>query len=106
MSIYSLDTLTEDGGGRILVETAGVAIGFTLVFSLAVAPALQAIAPEVFGRAVIGYSRTDLPDAALEYVHLFGLAVSLGGFVYWRLWFTELGATFRAAVTNGRPPDR
>ena len=106
MSIYSLDTLTEERGGRILVETAGVAIGFTLVFHFAVAPALRAIAPEVFARAVIEHSRTDLPDAGVEYVHLLGLVVGLGGFVYWWLCFTDLGTTFREAVLNDRPSDR
>ncbi|TKX87197.1 hypothetical protein EXE43_04360 [Halorubrum sp. SS5] len=102
MSIYSLDTLTKEGGGHIAAEAVGVIVGFTLVFYLAIAPALQAVAPEVFVQAGIDYSRTDLPDAAVEYVHLLGSVVVLGGFVYWRLYFTELGATFREAVVNDR----
>ena len=83
-----------------------MAIGFTPVFHFAVAPALRAIAPEAFAPAVIEHSRTALPDAGVEYVHLLGLVVGLGGFVYWWLCFTDLGTTFREAVLNDRPPDR
>lgn len=106
MSIYSLDTLTKEGGGRIAAEVLGLAVVVSLGFSLAIAPALQAVAPEVFVQSGIDYSRTDRPDAAVEYVHLLGLVVVLEGFVYWRLYFTELGATFREAVVNDRPSDR
>jgi hypothetical protein len=34
------------------------------------------------------------------------MVVTVGGFLYWRLYFTELGAAFREAVVNDRPSDR
>ena len=106
MSIYSLDTLTNEGGGRIAAEVLGLAVVVSLGFSLGIAPALQAVAPEVFVQSGIDYSRTQLPNTAIEYVHLLGMVVVVGGFLYWRLYFTELGATFREAMVNDRPSDR
>ena len=106
MSIYSLDTLTKEGGGRIAAEVVGLIVVVMLAFWFGVAPALQAVAPEVFVRSGINYSRTNRPDAAVEYIHLLGLVVIVGGFLYWRLYFTELGATFREAMVNDRPSDR
>jgi hypothetical protein len=106
MSIYSLDTLTKEGGGRIAAEVCGLIVVVMLAFLLAIAPALQAIAPDVFISGGIDYSRTQLPNTAVEYVHLFTMVVTVGGFLYWRLYFTELGATFREAVMNDRPSDQ
>jgi hypothetical protein len=106
MSIYSLDTLTKEGGGRIAVEVFGHVEVVMLAFSLAIAPALQAITPDVFVRGGIDYSRTQLPDTAVEYVHLFTMVVTVGGLLYWRLYFTELRATFREAIVDNRPSDR
>jgi hypothetical protein len=55
MSIYSLDTLTKESGGRIVAEMCGFVVVVMLAVSLGVAPALQAIAPDVFVRARIDY---------------------------------------------------
>ena len=102
MSIYSLETAKKDGFVRIAAEMLVLFVGYTVVFLVAVEPALRAAAPDVFVQAGLEYSRTDLPDTALEYVHLLGSCVIVGGFFYWRLHFTELGATFRDAVREDR----
>lgn len=100
MSIYSLETLSKEGFVRIAIETLGLFIGITVVFVVIIAPGLQAVAPDLFVQGGLDYSRTQLPDTALEYVHLVGSLCIVGMFFYWRLYFTELGARFREAVTN------
>ena len=80
--------------GGIAAEVLGLVVVVILVFSLAIAPALQAIAPDVLVRGAIDYSRTQLPDTAVEYVYLFIVVVTVGGFLYWQLYFTELVRRF------------
>lgn len=105
MSIYSLEPLTKEGGKRIVLETLAVIVGYLLTFSIAIGPGLQLVAPEVFVQAGIDYSRTDLPETAMEGVHLLSSMLVVGGFVYWRIYFTELGARFQRAMLSDYTPD-
>lgn len=64
---------------------------------------LQAVAPDLFARGGIDYSHTRLVNISLWYVYLLRLLCLVMALVYYRLCFTELGATFREAVRDGEP---
>lgn len=98
MSIYSLDTLSKEGAVRLSVEVLGVFGVTTIVYLFAIEPTLQSVAPTVYTQAGLDYSRTDLPNTASEVTHLFLVAVIGATHLFWRLNFTELGATFKNAV--------
>lgn len=98
MSIYSLDTLFEEGGIRLAVEILVVFGLVTVAYTLALEPILRSIAPGVYVQPGLDYSRTDLPNTASEATHLL-LVVAVGGWhLFWRLNYTELGESFKNAV--------
>lgn len=96
-----LDVLRTEGGPRLLVELLGVIVVLAAVDYLVVVPVLQTAAPDVFVGSV-DYGRWDFPDTPLEYAHMGFLLVTFGSFLYWRLYWTELGQQFAEAYRETR----
>lgn len=92
-----MEVLSKKGGARIALE---MVLGFfliTLVYMFVLEPLLLSVAPGVYVRAGLDYSRTDLPSTASEITHLLLLVASMGSYLAWRLNYTELGQTFSNA---------
>jgi len=102
MSIYSLDTLSRDGAKRFCVEVLVVFAGVMLVYLVVIEPLLQSVAPSVYARTGLDYSRYDFPDTASEITHSLLSLVIVGSFFYWRLNFTELGKRLKKDVIENR----
>jgi len=106
MSIYSLDTLSNDGALRLALEIFVVFGAVTFAYLLVVEPALRSVAPGVYAEPGLDYGPAALPETASEITHLLLAVVVGGGHLFWRLNYTELGATLREAVEEDSGPDR
>ncbi|WP_336001185.1 hypothetical protein [Halorientalis halophila] len=85
---------------RLLVETAVVFVGAFTVFAVWIGPTLQSVAPGVFARAPVDTGPYELPKTALGWAHLFVVGTATLGYLYYRLYRTEMRRSVSAAFRD------
>lgn len=98
ISICSLNTLFREGRLRLAFEVLVVFGAVTVVYTLALEPILHLVAPGMYARSGLDYSRTDLLNTASETTQLSLVVVVGASHLFWRLNYTQLGVRFRDAV--------
>lgn len=91
--------LGDPAGRRFAAEFVVVAIAIAAITTVAT-DAVGTALPGLFPGGADGYSRFEFPNTRLEGVHALVGTFLLGCYLWWRLFFTELGDAVRELAEN------